>query len=87
MGLNGKVFYLRWNGQHQEVEGFYVHPRTRLLCHALPPNRRALKRQRLLAEEVTWLRIDVQEDTESTMESGITLISIASLLIGVNNQR
>lgn len=58
MGLNGKVCYLRWNGQHQEAEGFYVHPQTGLLCHTLPPNKRELKRRKLLAEEVTWLNIN-----------------------------
>lgn len=58
MGAGGKVFYLRVYGDQYEVDDFYVHPETRLLCRALPPDKRALKRQRLLAEDVTWLKID-----------------------------
>lgn len=55
IGSNGKVCHLRWGSEQVEVEKLYVHPQTGLLCWAEPPNKRELKRQRLLAEEVTWL--------------------------------
>lgn len=58
MDVNGKICHFRWGSTLAEVEGFYVHPQTGTLCHAPRPNKRALKRQRLLAEEVTWLKID-----------------------------
>lgn len=58
MGANRKVWYLRWGSDLREVEGFYVHPQTRLLCRALQPNKRALQRRQLLAEDVAWLVID-----------------------------
>jgi hypothetical protein len=61
MGANGKVWHLFWH-YPVEVEGLYVHPQTGLLCWAEPPNRRELKRKKLLAEDVTWL--------ESTHETG-----------------
>lgn len=56
IGNNGRVWQTRW--REVEVEGFYVHPQTGVLCHAPRPNKRAFKRQRMLAEEVTWLKID-----------------------------
>jgi len=58
MGSNGKLCYLGWGGEEREVDDLYVHPQTGLLCRALPPNKRELKRRRLLAEEVTWLNIN-----------------------------
>ncbi len=58
MGANRKVWYLRWGSDLREVDGFYVHPQTGLLCRALRPNKRELKRRQLLAEEVTWLVSD-----------------------------
>ena len=58
MDVNGRICHLRWGNTLAEVEGFYVHPQTGTLCHAPRPNKRALKRWRLLAEEVTWLKID-----------------------------
>jgi hypothetical protein len=58
IGSGGKVLYLRHGVEQCAVDGFYVHPQTGLLCLALPPDKRALKRWRLLAEEITWLKID-----------------------------
>jgi hypothetical protein len=58
MGRDNKVFYRRWGNQECEVDDLYVHPKTGLLCRAEPPSKRELKRQRLLAEEVTWLASD-----------------------------
>jgi hypothetical protein len=57
IGANGKIFCLRWGAQH-EVDDLYVHPRTGILCRVERPNKRELKRRRLLAEEVTWLNIN-----------------------------
>jgi hypothetical protein len=45
-----------------EVTGFYVHPRTRLLCFAPRPSARERKKGRLMQQEVDELRID---DTRS----------------------
>ena len=58
MDVNGKICHFRWGSTLAEVEGFYVHPQTGTLCHAPRPNKRELKRRRLLAEEVTWLNIN-----------------------------
>ncbi|MGB9122957.1 MAG: hypothetical protein WCE73_20250 [Candidatus Angelobacter sp.] len=57
LGANGKIVRLRW-GAEREVEGLYVHPQTGVLCRAVRPNKRELKRRRLLAEDVTWLNIN-----------------------------
>lgn len=56
IGANGRVWHTRW--RELEVEGFYVHPLTGLLSYASGPDKRALKRQKLLAEEVTRLQVD-----------------------------
>jgi hypothetical protein len=45
-----------------EVVGFYVHPRTKLLCFALRPSARERKKRRLMQQEIDELRID---DTRS----------------------
>ena len=57
IGANGKIFHRRW-AEQREVDDLYVHPLTGMLCRAQPVSKRALKRRRLLAEEVTWLNID-----------------------------
>jgi len=41
-----------------EITGFYVHPRTRLLCFAPRPSARERKKQRLMQQEIDDLRID-----------------------------
>jgi hypothetical protein len=69
IGSNGKVCHLRWGNHETGVEEFYVHPLTGLLCYAERPNRRELKRQRLLAEEVTWLVIN--DETAYRKHEGI----------------
>jgi hypothetical protein len=68
IGANGKIHRLRW-GSEEEVYGLYVHPRTGLLCRALRPTKRELKRKRLLAEEVT--RLDVDDDMGYRKHEGI----------------
>lgn len=68
LGANGKVCHLRW-GEQREVDDLYVHPRTGVLCRAVRPSKRELKRRKLLAEEVTWLNID--DDTGYRKHEGI----------------
>jgi len=41
-----------------EVTGFYVHPRTKLLCFAPRPSARERKKERLMQQEIDELRID-----------------------------
>jgi hypothetical protein len=50
-----------------EVTGFYVHPRTQLLCFAPRPSARERKKARLMQQEVDELQID---DTRSFKRIG-----------------
>jgi hypothetical protein len=45
-----------------EVTGFYVHPRTKLLCLATRPSARERRKRRLMQQEIDEFRID---DTRS----------------------
>ena len=65
VGDDGKVFYKQYrhpfygSSDDQKVRGFYVHPRTGLLCYK--PRRetnRQRRRKEMLARQVDWLRLD-----------------------------
>ena len=55
IGADRKM-YVRPYGR--EVHGFYVHPRTGLLCFIQAPSARERKKQRLLRQEVDEIRFD-----------------------------
>src|SRR5947209_1367806 len=64
-GDDGKVRHSRYqhyrygNHEYQQVRGFYVHPRTGLLCHASRrETNRQRRRQAFLAEEVNRFNLD-----------------------------
>ncbi|HEY6250011.1 MAG TPA: hypothetical protein VI685_08615 [Candidatus Angelobacter sp.] len=57
-GPDRKVYHMQW-GKEYEVCGFYVHPRTGLLCEARGESKRDRARKFMLAEEeVTRLYLD-----------------------------
>jgi len=65
VGDDGKVRYSRYRGyifggdNDQQVRGYYVHPRTGLLCEGRRQSRRERKRELMLAQgEVTRLYLD-----------------------------
>jgi hypothetical protein len=55
-GIIARIF-----GREEPVRGFYVHPRTGLLCFAPRESHRELKRKKLLAEPVTRLYLGNNE--------------------------
>jgi hypothetical protein len=61
IGEDCGIYTLRWGREH-EVEGFYVNPKTGLLCFRERPSARQRKKARLLNREIDEVRID---DTRS----------------------
>ena len=58
IGANRGVYV--WPNK-QEVHGFYVHPKTGLLCFRPPQSPRERKKQQLMRQEVDELRIDCRQ--------------------------
>lgn len=60
IGADRKVYgrSRRWYSHGYEVTGFYVHPKTGLLCFAPCPSARERKKRRLLSEEIEEVRLD-----------------------------
>jgi len=57
IGEDRGTYTFRWGREHK-VEGFYVNPKTGLLCFAERPSSRKRKKARLLKQEVDEVRID-----------------------------
>lgn len=55
-GQDRKVYQVRWNTD--EVEGFYVHPRTGLLLFAPRKSKREWKKEKLLAQAMNEVKLD-----------------------------
>ena len=61
IGEDCRTYTVRWGREH-EVEGFYVNPKTGLLCFRERPSARQRKKAQLLKWEIDEVRID---DTHS----------------------
>jgi hypothetical protein len=57
VGEDRRIYSLQC-GRQQEVEGFYVNPKTELLCFKERPSARERKKAELLAREIEEVRLD-----------------------------
>ena len=57
IGEDRGIYTFRW-GRKREVEGFYVNPRTGLLCIRERPSARQRQRAQILKQEIDELRVD-----------------------------
>jgi hypothetical protein len=91
VGDDGKVRYNQYRhgyfGQQpeQEVSGYYVHPRTGLLCLAKRRETyRQERRRELMAREITWLRLD--QNTAYHLHEGIWYkVKLVRMVVSFNS--